>query len=102
MSGGLKNVCRTAALPGASRNSAARTASTTMVLAVDSAAPRAWPWPPPPNSREPRRLRSSGDSVTAPTLRRDGRDGQEILQVPLLQAVQRAVALEARDGLVDA
>ena len=41
MSCGLKNVCRTAALPGASQNSATSAASTTIVLAVDTAtAPR--------------------------------------------------------------
>ncbi len=52
MSAGLKNVCRTAALPGASRNRAASAASTTIVLAVDTAtAPR----PPPRSSRDPRR-----------------------------------------------
>jgi hypothetical protein len=51
MSAGLKNVCRTAALPGASRNRAASAASTTIVLAVDTAtAPR-----PLPSSRDPRR-----------------------------------------------
>jgi hypothetical protein len=40
MSAGLKNVCRTWPLPGASRMMAASAASTTTVLAVDSAAPR--------------------------------------------------------------
>ena len=40
MSAGLKNVCRTWPLPGASRKMATSAASTTTVLAVDSAAPR--------------------------------------------------------------
>ena len=41
MYSGLKNVCRTAALPGARKNSATMAASTTIVLAVDTAtAPR--------------------------------------------------------------
>ena len=40
MSVGLKNVCRTWPLPGASRTMAASAASTTTVLAVDNAAPR--------------------------------------------------------------
>ena len=39
MSAGLKNVCLTWALPGASRKAAASAASTTTVLAVDNAAP---------------------------------------------------------------
>ena len=53
MSAGLKNVCLTAALPGASRNSATSAASTTTVLAVDSDQPPAaavaqQPGPPGP------------------------------------------------------
>ena len=40
MSAGLKNVCLTWALPGASRKMASTTAITTTVLAVDSATPR--------------------------------------------------------------
>ena len=40
MSAGLKNVCLTWALPGASRKMPTSTASTTTVLVVDSTTPR--------------------------------------------------------------
>ena len=40
MSVGLRNVCLTTALPGASRKMATSTASTTTVLVVDSTIPR--------------------------------------------------------------
>ncbi len=62
MSAGLKNVCRTAALPGASQNSAASAARTTIVLAVDTAtAPR----PPLRSIRDPRRASPNQGSPEA-------------------------------------
>ena len=51
MSVGLKNVCRTWRLPGASRKTATSAASTTSVLAVEIAVARR---PPPDSSRGPR------------------------------------------------
>ncbi len=51
MSCGLKNVCLTSALPGASRKIATSAASTTSVLAVEMTVARR---PPPDNSRGPR------------------------------------------------
>src|ERR1035438_351286 len=94
MSVGLKNVCRTTALPGASRNRATSAPSTTMVLAVDTAtAPR-----PLPSSRDPRRAWPK-DVWGGPTIRTrpsglDRRHALVDLQVLLLQGGQRAVAIQ--------
>ena len=51
MSVGLKNVCRTSALPGASRKITTIAASTTRVLTVETTVARR---PPPDSSRGPR------------------------------------------------
>src|SRR2546421_9336751 len=102
MSSGLKNVCLTWPLPGASSKRAASTASTTTVLAVDSAAPRR----PPPSIRERRADRSgrpcSGSPCSGSTLRLDRGDAGEVLQVLRGQLGQRPVALQRGQRLVDA
>src|SRR6516225_12186811 len=103
MLAGLKNVCRTWALPGASRKMATSAASTATVLAVEIAAARR---PPPLSRRGPRPAVSNDPGAGAPpppriTGRRpravsglDGRDGEIDLQVLLLQVLQRPVALQ--------
>jgi len=59
MSVGLKNVCLTWALPGASRKMASSAASTTTVLVVDSSSPRRLL---SPSSRDRRADRSGSPS----------------------------------------
>src|SRR6516162_9019615 len=112
MLAGLKNVCRTWALPGASRKTATSAASTATVLTVEIAAARR---PPPLSRRGPRPVVSNDPGIGPPppprimTGRRpcrrsglDGRDAEVGLQVLLLQLLQRPVALQRGDGLVDA
>ena len=60
MSRGSKNVCRTSALPGASRNTATSAPTTTSVLAVETATARR---PPPDSSRGPRPPPSIGPGI---------------------------------------
>src|SRR5215831_1974294 len=116
MSCGLKNVWRTSALPGASRNTATSAPITTSVLAVEMAVARR---PPPVSSRGPRPVvpnepgageplspdggppgASPGPDPNGSGL--DGRDAQVDLQVLLLQLLQGAVALQGGQRLVDA
>src|SRR5690349_5261818 len=103
MSAGLKNVCLTCALPGASRKTATSTASTTTVLAVDSTTPRRLL---SPSSLDRRADRSGSPASGSPapgwprTLRLDRGDAGEVLQVLTGQLSQRAVALQRRQRLV--
>src|SRR6202167_4191043 len=110
MSVGLKNVCRTWALPGASRKTTTIAASTTSVLAEETAVARR---PPPDSRRGPRPVVPNDPGAGPPTPRLmagcratqswlDRRDGAVDLQVPLLQRLQRPVRLQRRDGLVHA
>src|SRR5580698_10383160 len=90
MSDGLKNVCRTTALPGASRNRVLRMASTTMVDVVDSAS-------------RPRGLLSSRERPPVSYgLGLNGRDDGVDLQVLVLQLLERAVRGQRRQRLVHA
>src|SRR5689334_22435 len=110
MSAGLKNVCLTCALPGASRKTATSTPSTTTVLVVDSTTPRRLL---SPSSRDRRADRSGSPASGSPapggpapgwprTLRLDRGDAGEVLQVLTGQLGQRAVALQRRQRLVHA
>src|SRR3984885_5690063 len=110
MSAGLKNVCRTWALPGARRKTATSAPSTTTVLAVETAAARG---PPLLSRRGPRPVvpKDPGAGPPPPRLMSEGRKpgagldrgaGEVDLQVLLLQRLQRPVGLERRDGLVHA
>src|SRR5580658_5362788 len=97
MSVGLKKVCRTSRLPGASKNSTTTAAITTTVLAVDTASPRR---SPVPSSRDRRADRSGSPSASGSGL--DGGDTGVNLQVLGLQLGQRPVARQRGQGLVDA
>src|SRR5215471_8190580 len=94
MSCGLKNVCLTSALPGASRKPATSAASTTTVLAVDNAVARR----PPPllSSRGPRPEARNVFAEGGPDPATSGLQGGDagVNPQPLLrQLVQRAVGL---------
>src|SRR5262249_55523187 len=115
MSVGLKNACSTARAPGASRKIMTRMLSTTIVLTDEMTVALV---PPPASSRGPLPVAAKefagwpGDSgefasiyllwascLAAPS-GLDGREVQVDAEVPLLQRGQRAVALQAGDGLV--
>src|SRR5436309_15428148 len=102
MSAGLRNVCLTWALPGASRKTASSTASTTTVLAVDSTTPRRLPSPSSRDRRAVRSGRPCSERRGASNSGLDGGDAGEVLQVLRGQLGQRAVALQRRQRLVHA
>src|ERR1700733_14841610 len=99
MSVGLKNVCLTWRLPGASRKIASSAASTTTVLAVERTSPRR---SPELSSRDRRADRSGSPCASAIGLRLDGRDADVDLQVLRRQPGQRAVTLQRGQRLVHA
>src|SRR5262249_24420010 len=103
MSCGLKNVCLTSALPGASRNPATSAASTTTVLTVDTVAARR---PPPPlSSPGPRPVARNVFAAGGPDPATSGLqrgDAGVDLQPLLRELVKRAVGLHLGQRLVHA
>src|SRR5581483_8301667 len=108
MFAGLKNVWRTFALPGASRNNTTRTPMTTIVDVVETATARLLPGSPSnrdrrePESRfSPPSSRSAGSPSALPS-GLDGGDTDVDLQVLVLQLGERAVRPQRGQCLVDA
>src|SRR5580704_19294507 len=97
MSVGLKNVCRTWALPGASRKTATRAASTTSVLTEETAVARR---PPPDSRRGPRPVVPNDPGAGPPVVPNDPGAGPP---APRLMTGCRAARswLDRRDREVD-
>src|ERR1700735_1965007 len=93
MSVGLKNVCRTAWLPGANQNTASSPARTTSVLIVDAVTLRRLP----PERRNPAAI--PGEPAWSGL---NGGDTGVNLQVLVLELLQRAVRPQRGQRLVHA
>src|SRR5215217_2813622 len=96
---GLKNRSATISLPGESATMTAITAKKSTVLALDTRTPRF------PRAREPLPASARGPGAPGPppsTLLLDGGDAQVLLQVLLLQLLERPVFLHRAKRLVHA
>src|SRR4051794_2261064 len=96
---GLKNRSATTSLPGEIATITAITAKKSTVLALDTSTPRF------PSAREPLPASAEGPGAPGPpatTLLLDGGDVQVLLQVLLLQLLERPVFLHRGERLVHA